>query len=130
MEKEEIIQKITEITTQRSTIVSILPGTIKKCNRKLYTCILDRLKEKSQNSQTAIEKQDIKDFQNSNLSIGIELMDTSSRAAIKEVSLIKGGEKILILHNLMNINIKSLIEISKELAEEILIKLQKKTESK
>jgi len=124
MEKKELIYELIEITNDGFRSVKLLPETIKKHGEEAYFCILEKLEEKVK--QSYIDSEDITDFENNNLLVRIEFMSGKTKVGIKDISLIKDGEQILILQGIMNLTLENLIEkTGKELAEKILNKLQK-----
>ncbi len=124
MNKKELLEKLIEITNEGFTSVNLLPKTIKEYNEEAYCCILETLEEKVRKSY--IDTEDIVDFINNNMFLKVEFISSQNNAGIKEISLVRSGEQILILQGIMNINIDTLIDkTGKELAEKILNKLQK-----
>ena len=123
MRKQELLDKLIEITNEGFTSVKLLPDTIKKHSEEAYSCILETLKEKAKKSY--IKSHDITDFENNNLSVRIEFMSSPKKVGIKEISLIRDGNQIIILQHVMNVNIKTLIDITgKKLSIIILEKLE------
>ncbi|MFW5788013.1 MAG: hypothetical protein ACOCV3_07065 [Halanaerobiales bacterium] len=123
MKKKELIDKLLEITNDGFTSVKLLPETIKKHSEEAYSCILETLEEKAKKSY--IESQNIADFKDNNLLVRIEFMSSPKKAGIKDISLMKNDEKILILQGIMNVYIGTLIDkIGQELPEIILKRLQ------
>ena len=123
MEKKELIEELIEITNEGFTTVKLIPKTIKKHSDEAYSCILEALEEKAKKSY--IKSHDITDFENNNLSVRIEFMSSPKKVGIKEISLIRNGNQIIILQHVMNVNIKTLIDrAGKELSKLILERLE------
>ena len=123
MRKQELLDKLIEITNEGFTSVKLLPDTIKKHSEEAYSCILEALEEKVEKSY--IKSQDITDFEDNILSVRIEFMSSPQKVGIKEISLIRDGNQIIILQHVMNVNIKRLIDITgKKLSIIILEKLE------
>lgn len=123
MKKQELLDKLIKITNEGFTSVKLLPETIKKYSEEAYSCILETLEEKAK--KTYIEAQDIIDFKDNSLSVRIEFMSIPKKVGIKDISLIKNGEQILILQGIMNLYIETLIDkMGQELPEKILKSLQ------
>ena len=124
MEKKELIEKLIKITNEGFTTVKLIPDIIKKYSEEAYSCILETLKEKAKKSY--IDSQDIVDFKNDNLSIKIEFISSPKKAGIKEMSLLRDDEQILVLQGVMNVNLETLInKTDKNLSRKILKRLQK-----
>ena len=127
MRKQELLDKLIEITNEGFTFVKLSPETIKKHSEEAYSCILEALLEtlKEKAKKSYIDSQDIADFKNDNLSVRIEFMSSKTKVGIKDISLIQDGEQILILQGIMNINLENLIEkMGQKLPEIILRRLQ------
>ena len=123
MEKKELIDELIKMTNKGFTSVKLLPEIIKKHSEEAYSCILEALEEKAKKSY--IKSHDITDFENNNLSVRIEFMSSPKKVGIKEISLIRNGNQIIILQHVMNVNIKTLIDrAGKELSKLILERLE------
>ncbi|MFW5988392.1 MAG: hypothetical protein ACOCQA_03025 [bacterium] len=123
MKKKELIDKLMEITNDGFTSVKLLPETINKYSEEAYSCILETVTKKA--NKPYLDSLYLEDFKQNKLVIRIEFMTGKNEVGIKDISLMKNDEKILILQGIMNVYIGTLIDkIGQELPEIILKRLQ------
>ncbi|MFW6270713.1 MAG: hypothetical protein ACOC4G_11605 [Bacillota bacterium] len=129
MKRKELIAKLIKLTNKGFNSVKLLPKTVKKYSNEAYSCILETVTKKA--NKPYLDSLDLEDFKQNKLVIRIEFMTGKTKIGIKEISLMKDGEKILVLQGIMNVNIKTLInKTGQELPELILKRLQEQKMNK